>query len=426
MTADDVAVAKPSDEICSDAVLRATPAHPWVSRGGVKLAAALDHFGGDPRFDPADRVCLDVGASTGGFTEVLLARGARLVLAVDVGHGQLHPRLRGHLRIVPLEGTDIRTLDPARLAERPDLVTIDASFVSLELVLPAALALARPPASLLALVKPQFEAGRNAVKKGVVRDPAHSRRGLRADRGGDRRARLDRDRRRPLADRWRRRQQRVLHRGTPRLKSALVLPWHRLWCGAMSSQGTLTVDPARARLRASWRTEIVETIRLALPIALTQLGQIAMMTTDLALIGQLGADAVAAVGLAHLILFFGFVLGMGLVSAVAPLAAQSFGARQPRLVRRSLRVGLWAAVLFGIPVNAVQQLWGEDILLAAGQAPETSALGRTLPRGPRLVDDSGLVLHRASQFHGRGQSAGAGAVGDAGGDPGQRGCSPMP
>jgi 23S rRNA (cytidine1920-2'-O)/16S rRNA (cytidine1409-2'-O)-methyltransferase len=171
VTADDVAVAKPSDEIRSDAALRATPAHPWVSRGGVKLAAALDHLGGDPRFDPADRVCLDVGTSTGGFAEVLLARGARLVVAVDVGHGQLHPRLRGHPRMVSLEGTDIRTLDPGRLAERPDLVTFDTSFISLELVLPAALALTRPPASLLALVKPQFEAGPNAVKKGIVRDP---------------------------------------------------------------------------------------------------------------------------------------------------------------------------------------------------------------------------------------------------------------
>ena len=94
-----------------------------------------------------------------------------------------------------------------------------------------------------------------------------------------------------------------------------------------------------------WRSEIVETVKLALPIALTQLGQIAMMTTDLALIGRLGDDAVAAVGLAHLILFFGFVLGMGLVSAVAPLAAQAFGARKPRMVRRALRVGLWAAVI---------------------------------------------------------------------------------
>jgi multidrug resistance protein, MATE family len=127
-----------------------------------------------------------------------------------------------------------------------------------------------------------------------------------------------------------------------------------------------------------WRVEIVDTVKLAWPMALTQLGQIAMMTTDLALIGRLGAEAVAAVGLAHLILFLGFVLGMGPVSAVAPLAAQAFGARNPRMVRRSLRVGLWAALMLGIPINVVQ-LWGKDILVAAGQSPESAALaGRYL------------------------------------------------
>ncbi len=142
----------------------------------------------------------------------------------------------------------------------------------------------------------------------------------------------------------------------------------------MTSQRILTAEPERGRLHTPWRTEIIETVQLALPIALTQLGQIAMMTTDLALIGQLGPGPVAAVGLAHLVLFCGFVLGMGLVSAVAPLAAQAFGARRPRLVRRSLRVGLWAAVMLGIPINAAQQLWGEDILIAAGQLPETAML----------------------------------------------------
>ena len=135
---------------------------------------------------------------------------------------------------------------------------------------------------------------------------------------------------------------------------------------------TITASMA-AKERKVWRAEIIETVKLAWPIALTQLGQIAMMTTDLALIGQLGDGAVAAVGLAHLILFFGFVFGMGPVSAVAALAAQAFGAREPRLVRRSLRVGLWAAVLLGIPIN-IAQLWGEDILLAAGQSPETARL----------------------------------------------------
>ena len=127
-----------------------------------------------------------------------------------------------------------------------------------------------------------------------------------------------------------------------------------------------------------WQTEITETVKLALPMALTQLGQIAMMTTDLILVGQLGDLAVAAVALSHLILFAGFVVGMGLVSAVAPLAAQAYGGRQPRLVRRSLRMGLWAAVIVGLPVN-LAQLWGEPILLSAGQAPETAALaGRYL------------------------------------------------
>ena len=107
VTANEVTVAKSSDEVSTDAVLRAEPAHPWVSRGGVKLAAALDHFRFDPIFDPSGRVCLDVGASTGGFTQVLLAGGARRVYAVDVGRGQLHPSLRGRPEIISLEATDI-------------------------------------------------------------------------------------------------------------------------------------------------------------------------------------------------------------------------------------------------------------------------------------------------------------------------------
>src|SRR5438552_3202869 len=133
----------------------------------------------------------------------------------------------------------------------------------------------------------------------------------------------------------------------------------------MSAPQTTATDAAPALpVRSIWRTEIIETMKLALPMALTQLGQIAMMTTDLALIGRLGDRAVAAVALSHLILFAGFVVGMGLVSAVASLAAQAYGARQPRLVRRSLRMGLWAAAIVGIPVN-VAQLWGGQILLAA-------------------------------------------------------------
>jgi 23S rRNA (cytidine1920-2'-O)/16S rRNA (cytidine1409-2'-O)-methyltransferase len=167
VTADDVPVRKASDEIPLGAALRAQVAHPWVSRGGVKLAAALDHFG----FDPAGHVCLDVGASTGGFTQVLRARGARRVYAVDVGSGQLHPSLRGDPAIVAFEKTDIRGLDPSRLPEPPDFVTADVSFISLKFVLPAALGFARAPARLVALVKPQFEAGRRHLKKGIVRDP---------------------------------------------------------------------------------------------------------------------------------------------------------------------------------------------------------------------------------------------------------------
>jgi multidrug resistance protein, MATE family len=122
-----------------------------------------------------------------------------------------------------------------------------------------------------------------------------------------------------------------------------------------------------------WRTELAETVKLALPIALTQLGQIAMMTTDLALVGRLGDTAVAAAALAQIVLFIAFVLGMGLVSAVAPLAAQAFGARRPRLVRRSLRVGLWAALVLGIPLTLVQ-LWGQEVLLALGQSQDATAL----------------------------------------------------
>jgi 23S rRNA (cytidine1920-2'-O)/16S rRNA (cytidine1409-2'-O)-methyltransferase len=168
VTADGVPLRKASDEVAADAALRAGPDHPWVSRGGLKLAAALDHFG----FDPAGRACLDVGASTGGFTDVLVARGARRVYAVDVGRGQLHVRLRGHPAIVSLEETDIRALDPARLGGQPDFATLDVSFISLKLVLPALDRLVCTPAQLVALIKPQFEAGRAHLKKGIVRDPA--------------------------------------------------------------------------------------------------------------------------------------------------------------------------------------------------------------------------------------------------------------
>jgi 23S rRNA (cytidine1920-2'-O)/16S rRNA (cytidine1409-2'-O)-methyltransferase len=168
VTADGIVVRKPADEISAAAVIEAAPEHPYVSRGGVKLAFALAHFALDVR----DRVCLDVGASTGGFAEVLLQYGARRVYAVDVGSAQLHPRLRGAERLVSLEQTDIRTLDPARLAERPDFASVDVSFISLKLVLPAVEKILQERAGLLALIKPQFEAGRRDSKKGIVREAA--------------------------------------------------------------------------------------------------------------------------------------------------------------------------------------------------------------------------------------------------------------
>jgi 23S rRNA (cytidine1920-2'-O)/16S rRNA (cytidine1409-2'-O)-methyltransferase len=142
--------------------------HPWVSRGGLKLVEGLDRFG----IDPAGLVCLDVGASTGGFTDVLLTRGAAKVYAVDVGHGQLAWKLRQDPRVVVLERTNARHLTAAEIPEPIDLVVCDASFISLMTVLPAPLALTRPGAHLIALIKPQFEVGKGRVGKGgVVRDP---------------------------------------------------------------------------------------------------------------------------------------------------------------------------------------------------------------------------------------------------------------
>jgi len=164
--ADGKVVAKPSDIIAPDAALSAEPAHPYVSRGGVKLAGALEHY----PIDVEGHVCLDVGASTGGFTEVLLANGASLVFAIDVGHGQLHPSLHDHPNIMSMEGTDIRSLEGKRLPARPDVVTIDVSFISLKAVLPVALSLAAAPMHLLALIKPQFEAPRKHSKRGIIRN----------------------------------------------------------------------------------------------------------------------------------------------------------------------------------------------------------------------------------------------------------------
>jgi 23S rRNA (cytidine1920-2'-O)/16S rRNA (cytidine1409-2'-O)-methyltransferase len=142
--------------------------HPWVSRGGLKLAHALAHFA----IDPAGAVAIDVGASTGGFTDVLLQGGAAKVYAVDVGHGQLAWKLRNDDRVIVLEKTNARHLTGEHVPEPVDMVVCDASFISLKTVLPAAIALVKPGGRLVALIKPQFEAGRAQVGKGgVVRDP---------------------------------------------------------------------------------------------------------------------------------------------------------------------------------------------------------------------------------------------------------------
>lgn len=153
--ADGALVSKPSDLIEESAVLEVAPAFPWVSRAGVKLAHALDAFG----VDPAGRVCLDVGASTGGFTHVLLTRGAARVYAVDVGQGQLHATLAPDARVTSLERTDARALTRDLMAEPPSLIVCDVSFIGAAKALAVPLALAAPHADLITLIKPQFEAG---------------------------------------------------------------------------------------------------------------------------------------------------------------------------------------------------------------------------------------------------------------------------
>jgi 23S rRNA (cytidine1920-2'-O)/16S rRNA (cytidine1409-2'-O)-methyltransferase len=162
-------VEKPGDGIAAPEALSVRGRdHPWVSRGGLKLVKGLDHFG----IDPAGLVGLDVGASTGGFTDVLLQRGAAKVYAVDVGHGQLAWSLRQDPRVVVLERTNARHLDRALVPDPVGIVVCDASFIGLETVLPAALGLAAPGAWAVALIKPQFEVGPGRVGKGgVVRDP---------------------------------------------------------------------------------------------------------------------------------------------------------------------------------------------------------------------------------------------------------------
>jgi 23S rRNA (cytidine1920-2'-O)/16S rRNA (cytidine1409-2'-O)-methyltransferase len=165
---DGVGVSKPSRPVAAGTtIVIRDDAQAHVSRAALKLKHALDHFG----IDAAGRLALDIGASTGGFTQVLLERGASRVIALAVGHGQLAPSLRADSRVHLLEGLNARDLHAADLPAIPDLIVCDVSFISLKLALPPALALARPGTSLIALIKPQFEAGRRQVKKGVVRDP---------------------------------------------------------------------------------------------------------------------------------------------------------------------------------------------------------------------------------------------------------------
>ena len=164
----EVKLDKPGHGVAEDTVITVRePEHPWVSRGGMKLAHALTHFG----LDVAGKATIDVGASTGGFTDVLLKSGAVKVYAVDVGHGQLDWKLRNDPRVVTLEKVNARYLTREQVPDTADIVVCDASFISLKTVLPAALALTSAHAHLIGLIKPQFEAGKgNVGKGGVVRD----------------------------------------------------------------------------------------------------------------------------------------------------------------------------------------------------------------------------------------------------------------
>jgi len=173
-------VSRPSDMAAEDAGIEAQAAHPWVGRGALKLAHALAHW----LISPEDKVVLDIGASTGGFTQVCLAGGAERVYAVDVGRGQLHRQVAGDPRVVNLEGLDARRLDAELIPVPPELIVCDTSFIGLEKALPAALGLAAPGADLIALVKPQFEVGPDKVGKGgVVKDEAARQAALDGVRG---------------------------------------------------------------------------------------------------------------------------------------------------------------------------------------------------------------------------------------------------
>ncbi len=162
------ALRKPSEEIDESAEIEAGAPHPYVSRGGVKLAAALDAFA----LDPKDLVCLDVGASIGGFTDVLLRRGAAKVVAIDVGHGQFDARLAADPCVRSLEGLDARALTPGHLGDAPEAIVCDVSFISQRLVLPYVLKLAAKSAWLVSLIKPQFEVGPAEIVKGRVKSDA--------------------------------------------------------------------------------------------------------------------------------------------------------------------------------------------------------------------------------------------------------------
>jgi 23S rRNA (cytidine1920-2'-O)/16S rRNA (cytidine1409-2'-O)-methyltransferase len=169
VTANGVTVSKPSQMISADDAITAEPAHPYVSRGGLKLVHALEVFG----VDPAGRRCLDIGASTGGFTDVLLRAGAVHVTAIDVGREQFHASLRGHARVTSMEAQDARTLTAAMMPGPPSLLVCDASFIGLEKLLEVPLSLAASGADFVGLFKPQFQVGRAHVGKGgLVTDAA--------------------------------------------------------------------------------------------------------------------------------------------------------------------------------------------------------------------------------------------------------------
>jgi 23S rRNA (cytidine1920-2'-O)/16S rRNA (cytidine1409-2'-O)-methyltransferase len=170
VTVDGTVARKPGQTVLPDCLIAIDdPAQAYVSRAALKLIAGLDHFG----LDPAGSEALDIGASTGGFTQVLLERGAAHITAIDVGHGQMHPDIAGDQRVTVIEGLNARDLSPADLSDRiPDFIVCDVSFISLKLALPPALAIAKDGTRAVFLVKPQFEAGREAIGKGgLLKDP---------------------------------------------------------------------------------------------------------------------------------------------------------------------------------------------------------------------------------------------------------------